>query len=78
MEGTLPSRREVKAQVGDVVRLTISAPASDTVELPDLSLEQPVDPGVPAEMLFVADQSGSFRVRLRESGETVGTLRVVG
>jgi hypothetical protein len=76
VEITLPGDRDVRARVGDVVRLTVRAPSSDIVELTDLALEQPVDPGVPAELVFVADQPGRFPVRLRDAGQAVGTLRV--
>jgi hypothetical protein len=78
VEASLPADRDVRARVGDVVRLTVSAPSADVVELADLALEQPVDAGVPAELVFVADQAGRFRIRLRDAGESVGTLRVSG
>jgi hypothetical protein len=76
VRASLPGDDEVHARVGDVVRLTVSAPSTDVVELTSLALEQPVDAGVPAEVVFVADRPGRFRVRLREAGEAIGTLRV--
>jgi hypothetical protein len=78
VEASLPGDRDIRARVGDVVRLTVRAPSADIVELADLALEQPVDAGVPAELVFVADQPGRFRIRLRDAGEAVGTLRVGG
>jgi hypothetical protein len=76
VRASLPKDEVVRARVGDVVRLTVSAPASDTVELSDLGLEQPVDPELPAELVFVADRPGRFAVRLHNAAETVGTLRI--
>ena len=76
VEASLPADKEVRARVGDVVRLLVSAPAADMVELSALAVEQPVDAGQPAELVFVADRAGRFRVRLRDAGEPVGTLRV--
>lgn len=78
VNATLPRRREVRARVGDVVRLTVEARTSDVVELGDMALEQPVDPAVPTQLEFVADRAGTFPVRLRDAGEAVGTLRVDG
>jgi hypothetical protein len=73
---SMPSDRDVRAQVGDVVRLLVRAPAADMVEIPNLGVEQPVDVNEPANLTFVADQPGRFRVSLRDAGESVGTLRV--
>jgi hypothetical protein len=78
VEASLPGARDIRAHVGDVVRLTVRSPSADIVELADLALEQPVDAGVPAQLVFVADQPGRFRIRLRDAGEAVGTLRVSG
>jgi hypothetical protein len=76
VRASLPADKVVRARVGDVVRLTVSAPVSDTVRLSDLGLEQPVDADLPAEFVFVADRPGRFAVRLHHAAETVGTLRI--
>jgi hypothetical protein len=78
VEAALPASKEVRARVGDVVRLLVRAPSADMVELTSLGVEQPVDAGQPADLTFVADRAGRFRVRLRDAGEAVGTLRVTG
>jgi hypothetical protein len=78
IEATLPSTKEVRARVGDVVRLTVRAPSDDLVQVTELGLERSVDAGLPAELVFVADQPGRFRVRLRDAREAVGTLRIAG
>jgi hypothetical protein len=76
VEATLPGKKEVRARVGDVVRLLVRAPSADTVELSALAVEEPVDADQPTELVFVADREGRFRVRLRDAGEAIGTLRV--
>ena len=76
VEGSMPSEKDVRARVGDVVRLLVRAPSADVVQLLALGVEQPVDSNQPAQLVFVANQPGRFRVRLRDAGETVGTLRV--
>jgi hypothetical protein len=78
VEASLPANKDVRAHVGDVVRLLVRAPSADMVQLTSLGVEQPVDAGAPAELTFVADRAGRFRVRLRDAGESVGTLRVTG
>jgi hypothetical protein len=76
VEASLPSDREVRARIGDVVRLSVRAPSADVVEVPSLALEEPVDAAIPAELVFVADRAGRFRVRLRDAGDAIGTLRI--
>jgi hypothetical protein len=76
VEASLPGDKEVRARVGDVVRLLVSAPAADVVELSTLAVEEPVDADQPTELLFVADRAGRFHVRLREADESIGTVRV--
>jgi hypothetical protein len=76
VEASLPSDRAVRARIGDVVRLRVRAPSADVVEVPSLALEEPVDAGTPAELVFVADRAGRFGVRLRDAGEAIGTLHV--
>ena len=78
VKASLPAKGPIRANVGDVVHLSVRVPASDLVEISDLALEQPVDPGVPAELEFVADQAGSFPVRLRDAGDEIGTLEIAG
>jgi hypothetical protein len=76
VEASLPADKEVRARVGEVVRLLVSAPAADVVELSTLGVEGPVDADQPTELLFVADRAGRFHVRLREADESIGTVRV--
>ncbi len=75
---TLPSSKPVKARVGDVVLLTVKAPASDTAEVPALGVQGPVDAELPAQLLFTANEAGRFPVFLRDAQEAVGTLEIEG
>jgi hypothetical protein len=76
VEASLPADKEVRARVGDVVRLLVRAPSADVVEVSDIAVEGPVDAGQPTELVFVADRAGRFRVRLRDAAESIGTVRV--
>jgi hypothetical protein len=76
VQASLPAAREVRARIGDVVRLSVTAPSADVVQVTSLAIEEPVDPGASAQLEFVADRAGRFRVRLRDAGEAIGTLRV--
>jgi hypothetical protein len=76
VEAALPADKEVHARVGDVIRLVVRAPSADVVEVNTLAVEEPVDANEPADVVFVADRAGRFRVRLRDAGEAIGTLRV--
>jgi hypothetical protein len=76
VEASLPANKEVRARVGDVVRLRVRAPSFDVVELAGLAVEEPVEADQPTELVLVADREGRFRVRLRDANEAIGTLRV--
>jgi hypothetical protein len=70
------ARNVVRANVGDLVHLVVSEPVPGSVGLSGYDLIEPVDADSPAEFDFVADQAGTFTVRLLESGAVVGRLRV--
>jgi hypothetical protein len=72
----LPSTRDVRARVGDVVRLQVSHDAEDVVQVLTLGVSEPVDPGLPAELVFDADRAGRFAVTLRDAGKRIGTVEV--
>jgi hypothetical protein len=76
VEASLPGDKDVRARVGDVIHLLVRAPSADVVQLTSLAVEEPVDAGQPAELVFVADRAGRFRVSLRDAGESIGTLSV--
>jgi hypothetical protein len=75
---TLPAKADVRASLGDVVRLTVRSKVADTVEIPGLGVHSPVDELAPGELVFVADQPGRFAVLLRDQREPIGVLEVRG
>jgi hypothetical protein len=72
----LPARRDVRARVGDVVRIEVAHDAADMVLVPALGLAEPVDRGIAAELVFDADRAGRFAVTLRDAGKRLGTIDV--
>jgi len=69
-------RNVVRAHMGDLVHLVVTAGEPGSVQLSGYDLIEPVDSDSPAEFDFVADQAGTFTVRLLDSGAVVGRLRV--
>src|SRR3954469_19431319 len=74
--GRLPGRKDVRAKVGDIVRVEVVHDAADVVQVSALGLSEPVDPDVAAELVFDADRAGRFAVTLRDAGRRVGTIEV--
>jgi hypothetical protein len=74
--GRLPGRKDVRAKVGDIVRVEVVHDAADVVQVSALGLSEPVDPGIAAELVFDADRAGRFAVTLRDAGRRVGTIDV--
>ena len=75
-DGELPADKVVRATLGDVVKVTVTSEVSETAEIVDLGIAEPVDADVPAELTFVADRAGRFPVTLRNSGRPVGSVLV--
>jgi hypothetical protein len=76
VSGRLPADKVVRAREGDVVELEVMSPQPDEATIDDLGISGPAEPGLPADLRFVADQAGRFPVTLRDAGERVGTLEV--
>jgi hypothetical protein len=72
----LPGRRDVRARVGDVVRIEVRHDGQDVVQVVSLGLEEPVDPNIPAELVFDADRAGRFAVTLQEARKRIGTIDI--
>jgi hypothetical protein len=72
----LPGKRLLRANVGDVIEITVDSGTRDVAELPQLGLDAPVDVGVPATLRFVADRPGRFSVMLRYAEQKLGVLQV--
>jgi hypothetical protein len=75
-EATFPKDRRLRARVGDVVQVQVRTKARDEVQILALGVSEPVEPDVPAELLFDADQAGRFAVTLRDAGTRIGTIDV--
>jgi hypothetical protein len=76
VEGVLPDDRRVRARVGDIVQIEVRHPAQDEVQILALGVAEPVDPGIPAQIVFDADREGRFAVTLRDAARRVGTVEV--
>jgi Na+-transporting methylmalonyl-CoA/oxaloacetate decarboxylase gamma subunit len=76
VEGALPEDRRVRARVGDIVQIEVQHDAEDEVQIVALGLEEPVDPGLPAQIVFDADREGRFAVTLRDAARRVGTVEI--
>jgi hypothetical protein len=76
VEGVLPEDRRVRARVGDIVQIEVRHTAADQVEVIALGLSEPVEPEIPAELVFDADREGRFAVTLRDTAKHVGTVEV--
>ena len=78
VEGTLPARAPVVADVGTIVRLRVGSENADHVVVDGLGVRAPVGPGTTGVVEFVADSPGSWPVRLDPSGTRIGTVEVQG
>jgi hypothetical protein len=76
VNASLPPAKTVKARPGDIVNLKVTYDQPDEVQIFDLGLHAPVGPSIPADLTFVATQTGSFPVTMRDSGAKVGTIQV--
>ena len=77
VSGRLPADKVVRAREGSVVELEVMSDQADEVQIDDLGVAAPVQPDLPAELRFVADEAGRFPVTLRDSGKRLGTLEVI-
>jgi len=76
VRASLPGRRAVRARVGDVVQIEVKHDTLDVVQVAGLGIEEPVEPGIAAQLVFDADRAGRFAVTLRETGRRIGTIDV--
>jgi hypothetical protein len=74
--GKLPATRPITATVGDVVDVSVTVREADEAQIEPLAVQAPAEPGIPAQLEFVADTPGRFPVTLRDSGRRVGTVIV--
>jgi hypothetical protein len=72
----LPAENDIVAHVGNVVQIEVAHDAQDVVQVQALGVEEPVERGIDAQLVFDADRAGRFAVTLRDAGERVGTVDV--
>jgi hypothetical protein len=73
---TTGKTKTVRAQVGDLIDLTVQAPGPDTVTIAGYDEIQTADPANPAHFSFFADEPGTFVVTLQDAGTVVGQLEI--
>ncbi len=66
----------IRVELGDEVRLVIHGKRADLVEIPAIGIVEPVSPGSPARLHFLAPASGSYGVRLVEADRVVARIEV--
>jgi hypothetical protein len=66
----------IRMRVGDQLQLTVGSRAPDQVEIVRLDLLEPIDLGAPARFDLLADEPGTYTIRLLEARRTVGKLLV--
>ncbi|WP_210493454.1 hypothetical protein [Patulibacter sp. SYSU D01012] len=73
---TAPATEPIRARVGDLVQLTVTLKAADTVVVDAFGVHEDVGPGVPMLVPVVALRPGTFAVRTRLGGKRIATLVV--
>ena len=76
--GALPRDEVVRAKVGDLVELSVTADRPDSVEIEALSLTDAVDRGASAHFSFIATQPGRALVRYTVSDRVAGRVVITG
>ena len=76
-EGKLtPPPRRVEVEVGQLVRLMVTADVQDEMHVHGFDVSKDVAPGRPTTLEFVADQQGVFEVELELAGLQLVQLQV--
>ena len=68
----------IPMQVGDQLELIVRSPKTDLLEIPALGLLEPVAPNAPARFDVLAQESGSYGVRLVNADRVVARIDVSG
>jgi hypothetical protein len=78
VEARLPAAKgkDVRAHVGDLVQIEVRSRAQDVAQIVSLGIAEPVDPELPAQIVFDADRPGRFSVTLRDAARRVGVVEV--
>jgi hypothetical protein len=80
VEARLPAGKgngkDVRARVGDLVQIEVRSRAQDVAQIVSLGIAEPVDPELPAQIVFDADRPGRFSVTLRDAARRVGVVEI--
>jgi hypothetical protein len=76
IETTAPKPPTIHMQVGDELRLTVTSPVPNMVEIPAFGELEDVDPDLPAHFDLLAFDPGSFAVRLVDPPGLVADIDV--
>ena len=76
VEATMPSAKEVRARVGDLVTITVESDEPGGVEIPAFGQSEPVAPQAPAVFDVMPTEPGRYRVQSTETGAEIGELVV--
>jgi hypothetical protein len=74
VDGAARSPAVVRARVGDLLSLRVTAPEPDEVELAGLGRFDAADAFSPARFEFFVARPGQFPIRLRQARRVVGRL----
>jgi len=74
--GRIPADKVVRAQVGDLVQVTVVPPRAGEATIDALGVAEATDPIVPGTLEFVASDPGRYPVQLDGSGPVLGTVVV--
>ncbi len=74
--GLLPRDRVVRAEVGELVQLTVTAAQPTGVEIREFGELGTAAPAAPALFSLLVDRPGRFEVRYVGSGRLAGVLQV--
>ena len=76
VEGRLPDDRVVRAEVGDLLQLEVTAPVPTGVEIQSFGELETAAPDAPARFTLLAERRGRFAVRYVGTGRTAGFVEV--
>lgn len=76
VRGVLPRDQTVRARVGQLVELTVTADSADSASIDGLGLLEAIAPGAPARFSFVPDRPGNYPVDLAISAGRAGNVVV--
>ena len=75
-QGLLPRDGVVRAEVGELVQLTVTATQPTGVEIQEFGELGTAAPDAPAQFSLLADRPGRFEVRYLATGRLAGVLQV--